>query len=197
MPGIGGWAVSRYDDVLSIFRRPQVFSSGVFVSALMGDLNPFPPQAPSIIACDPPDHTRLRKLANRAFTPRRIAGLAARIRAVTHDLLEQVSTAEGFDLVQALAVPLPVIVIAAGHDGADAAGAPAGAGGDTGDPGVDPQCGRGSAAVRWAGAVVLPPNDPGDGGGRCALIVEATTVPLLAGESPASRISPTPAVRSR
>src|SRR5712692_4231904 len=110
--GVGFWAVSRYDDVFSILRNPQVFSSSILVAAVMGDSNPFPPEAPAIVGCDPPDHTRLRKLVNRAFTPRRIASLESHIREVTRHLIEQIPTQGEFDLVRELSAPLPTIAIA-------------------------------------------------------------------------------------
>ena len=112
VPSVGFWAISRYDDVFSILRNPQVFSSSIVTSALTGDLSVYPPQAPSIIALDPPDHTRLRKLVNRAFTPRRIASLETHTREVTHQLLEQIASQGECDLVLDLAAPLPVINIA-------------------------------------------------------------------------------------
>jgi cytochrome P450 len=82
VPGLGFLAVSRYDDVLAIFRNSHLFSSAGLLSSLMGELNPFPPEAPELIGSDPPYHTRLRKLANKAFTPRRVASLEQRIREV-------------------------------------------------------------------------------------------------------------------
>jgi cytochrome P450 len=112
VPGLGFWAVSRYDDVFALLRNPQAFSSSGFASALAGDLNPFPPEAPAIIENNPPDHTRLRKLANRGFTPRRVASLEVHIREVTHRLIEQLPTQGTFDLVREFSIPLPVIVIA-------------------------------------------------------------------------------------
>lgn len=112
VPGVGFWAVSRYDDVFSLLRNPQVFSSAGFMDALLGEFNPFLPEAPAIIAYDPPDHTRLRKLANRAFTPRRVASLETHVREVAHQLIERIPTQGEFDLVKDLSSPLPVIVIA-------------------------------------------------------------------------------------
>jgi len=112
VPDMGFWAVSRYDDVLAIFRNPHLFSSAGLLSALMGDLNPFPPEAPELIGSDPPYHTRLRKLANKAFTPRRVASLEQRIREVTGQLIEQAARQEVFDLVKDFSAPLPTIVIA-------------------------------------------------------------------------------------
>jgi cytochrome P450 len=62
---------------------------------------------------DPPDHTRLRGLANRAFTPRVVADRRGEIEAIAADLLAafRAESGEG-DLIQALAYPLPVLVIA-------------------------------------------------------------------------------------
>ena len=112
VPGAGFWVITRYDDVFWGFKTPQVFSSAGFVDIVMGDLNPFPPQAPPILGVDPPNHTRLRKLVNRAFTPRRVASLERHIREVTRDLIERIPTHGEFDLVSNFSVPLPVITIA-------------------------------------------------------------------------------------
>ncbi len=60
---------------------------------------------------DPPDHTRLRRLVAGAFTPRAIAGLESWIREVTIRLLTAADGAAGFDLIDALAFPLPIAVI--------------------------------------------------------------------------------------
>lgn len=112
VPGLGFWAVSRYDDVLAILRNPQLFSSASFFASLTGDLSPFAPEAPAIISMDPPSHTRLRKLVNRAFTPRRVASLETHLRAVAQQLLGQMEKEGTCDLVRDLAIPLPVIAIA-------------------------------------------------------------------------------------
>ncbi|MGH8008950.1 MAG: cytochrome P450, partial [Candidatus Binatia bacterium] len=112
VPGVGFWAVSRYDDVLSIVKNPHLFSASILISALMGDLNPWPPEVPPMVALDPPDHTRLRKLVNRAFTPRRIASLEQHIREIAHSLLDAVPAQGTFDLVSTLSGPLPAITIA-------------------------------------------------------------------------------------
>ncbi|MGH7963010.1 MAG: cytochrome P450 [Candidatus Binatia bacterium] len=108
----GFWTLSRYEDVYYAFRNPQVFSSAVLTSAFLGDLNPFPSDVLMMLASDPPDHTRLRKLVNRAFTPRRIASLELHIREVVHRLIEQLPARGEFDLVRELSAPLPIITIA-------------------------------------------------------------------------------------
>lgn len=65
----------------------------------------------SLLFMDPPDHTRLRRLVSSAFTPRAIADLEPWIRDVTGRLLESVDATAGFDLIGALAFPLPIAVI--------------------------------------------------------------------------------------
>jgi cytochrome P450 len=65
-----------------------------------------------ILFLDAPDHTRLRCLVNKAFTPRAAERLAPRIREIIEELLDGVAGQKGFDLIEALAGPLPVIVIA-------------------------------------------------------------------------------------
>ena len=107
----GFWAISRYEDVDYAVRNPQLFSSATLFEVMLGDLNPVP-EAPSLISSDPPVHTRLRKLVNRAFTPRLIAALEPRIREIASQLIAQVATGSEFDLIADLTIPLPVIVIA-------------------------------------------------------------------------------------
>jgi cytochrome P450 len=67
--------------------------------------------AADLLTLDPPDHTRLRRLVSGAFTPRAIAGLEPWIREVTVRLLTATGGAAGFDLIDALAFPLPIAVI--------------------------------------------------------------------------------------
>jgi cytochrome P450 len=67
--------------------------------------------AADLLTLDPPDHTRLRRLVSGAFTPRAIAGLEPWIRDVTVRLLAAAAGAAGFDLIDALAFPLPIAVI--------------------------------------------------------------------------------------
>jgi cytochrome P450 len=65
----------------------------------------------SMLLMDPPDHTRVRGLVSKAFTPRRVAALRPRIEAIVAELLAEVGAGE-WDLIDALAAPLPAIVIA-------------------------------------------------------------------------------------
>lgn len=61
---------------------------------------------------DPPDHTRIRQVVAKAFTPDAISHMAGRITAITHDLLAPLRDAKTFDLIADFAFPLPVNVIA-------------------------------------------------------------------------------------
>ncbi|MFF3981711.1 cytochrome P450 [Streptomyces sp. NPDC001828] len=68
---------------------------------------------PTMLSADAPDHTRLRKLVNRAFTARRVDGLAPRIQEMTDGFVDAMLAAPGrrADLVEALSFPLPITVI--------------------------------------------------------------------------------------
>ncbi|MFJ9134983.1 cytochrome P450 [Streptomyces sp. NPDC102256] len=70
-----------------------------------------PAVAHTMLASDPPQHTRLRKLVTKAFTTGAVAELRPFIARVTDELLDQWPVGERFDFVAGLAVPLPVIVI--------------------------------------------------------------------------------------
>jgi cytochrome P450 len=65
----------------------------------------------SFLMLDPPDHTRLRRLAMPAFSPKRIAGYRDRIESVTHRLLDAAEARGRFDVIADLAAPLPITVI--------------------------------------------------------------------------------------
>ncbi len=120
VPALGMWAVSRYDDVAFVLRRHDLFSSAAMAAAVRrpvayapagGERDGPDPAALSIIGADPPDHTRLRAIVNRGFTPRRIAALEPRVREIATGLARELAPGE-CDLVADFAVPLPVTVIA-------------------------------------------------------------------------------------
>jgi len=66
----------------------------------------------SMLVMDAPDHTRVRGLVNKAFTPRRVAALRPRIEAIAAELLDEPTRAQRMELMTDLAAPLPAIVIA-------------------------------------------------------------------------------------
>jgi len=107
----GIWVLSRFDDVWDAVHDPATFCSGQGIFPGMGEYNP-DQMLPVMIMMDPPRHTQLRSLVNRAFTRRRIADWEESIRVIARDLVEALADAGGGDLVEELAKPLPTIVIA-------------------------------------------------------------------------------------
>jgi cytochrome P450 len=109
--GAGYWAITKYDDGLRIHRDPETFCSGQGMTMRGGELEDVK-DVDTLITIDPPRHTRQRQLVSRAFTPRAVADLEQRIRAIVHELLAAVSVGETIDFVEVLSAPLPIIVIA-------------------------------------------------------------------------------------
>lgn len=105
--------IARYDDCLAVLRDHEHFSSRppAMLQQLRAEFGPFA-GATTMLDSDPPVHTRLRRLVSRAFTPRRIKEIEPRIRAIAAELLDRIARAGSFDLMEDLASPLPMIVIA-------------------------------------------------------------------------------------
>ena len=102
----GPWQVARHADVHTILRDHETYSSQVSIR---------PPEergAPSMLFSDPPIHNRLRKLVSVAFKPGQIQLQEQQIRSRCEALLDAMPIDTELDLVQALAAPLPVMVIA-------------------------------------------------------------------------------------
>lgn len=104
------WALTRHADIHAVSRDPATFCSGRGV--LMQDREREVSTADSILYVDPPAHARYRKLVSRGFTPRRVAALEDRVRELARDLLDATDPHAEVDLVDALAAPLPLLVIA-------------------------------------------------------------------------------------
>ncbi len=106
-PGVeqqGAWQVARYGDVRQVLRDNETFSSAVA---------PLPPGGvPSMLFSDPPIHNRLRKLVSYAFKPSHIEAQHGIVEARCDELMASMRQHEEVDLVDALAAPLPVTVIA-------------------------------------------------------------------------------------
>jgi cytochrome P450 len=106
---MGFWVLTRYDDVTMALRDPRFGRAGFdeLLRARFGesgfDL--------SMLFRDPPDHTRLRMLVSKAFTPRVVERLRPRIQQVVDGLLDAVHPARAMDVIADLAYPLPVTVI--------------------------------------------------------------------------------------
>jgi cytochrome P450 len=104
------YALSRYADVEAAHRDPATFSSRHGTVLEMMKEDPLP--TGMMIFLDPPDHTRLRALVSRAFTPRRVTHLEERIRELCTGFLDRWADDETFDFVQDFGAPLPALVIA-------------------------------------------------------------------------------------
>ena len=110
IPRYDVWMVYRYDDVKRVLTDYTNFSSDFRRMFRPGEASPS--MRANLVASDPPVHTKLRNLVNRAFTSRAVANLEPRIRQLTHEMLDRVVETGRIDLVRDLAYPLPVIVIA-------------------------------------------------------------------------------------
>ena len=108
----GFYALSRYDDVLNGLLDNDTYRSAHGIVLEMITDEPYD-NIPMMIMKDPPEHTRLRKLVSRAFTPRRIADLEPKIAKICNDLLDTVDGQDEFDYIETFAGLLPPTVILA------------------------------------------------------------------------------------
>ena len=106
------WFALGHADVTTLLRHPRMSTDEQQHAATEAGNALDPNRTRSLLFMDPPDHTRLRNLVARAFTPRRIEGLRAATEAITAELIDAMP-AHGtpVDLIQAFAYPLPVRVI--------------------------------------------------------------------------------------
>ena len=111
------FVLSRHEDCAAVLRDPRF---GRSAAGRLGARSPGPAGEPagdepvvrSFLALNPPDHTRLRRLVSRAFTPARVRDLGPRIEAIAAELIDAARASAGpVDLIAALASPLPVTVI--------------------------------------------------------------------------------------
>jgi cytochrome P450 len=118
------WVLTRHADLVGILRDPRMSVeraqqpkvpptlSGVDLETLHPVARALRVFARVMLFRDPPDHTRLRGLASKAFTPRMVEALRPRIRELVDELLAPLEAGAPFDAVQDLAEPLPILVIA-------------------------------------------------------------------------------------
>jgi len=111
------WFLSRYEDCAAVLKDPdfsvqrmQLPLTRKMVAPLHEDFREM--IARNLLMLDPPDHTRLRALVGKAFTPRVVERLRPRIQEIVDGLLDAAESADDFDFVRDFAYPLPVIVIA-------------------------------------------------------------------------------------
>lgn len=119
-PGV--WILTTYADCVAVLRDPDRFSNDSRNSDLYQAFRAARGREPTVMEdsagrtmlfIDPPEHTRLRNLVNKAFTARRIEGLRPHIREIVSGLLDDIEASgrDTFDLVDEVAYPLPVTVI--------------------------------------------------------------------------------------
>ena len=105
------WALSRHADVLRAFRDVTSYSNAYGVSLDPAAFGPDAHRTMSFLAMDPPDHTRMRTLVNKAFTPRTVARLEDRIREITVEHLDPAIEQGTFDFIGDFAGKVPMDVI--------------------------------------------------------------------------------------
>ena len=119
---IGGWILTRYDDMVTTFKDVSHYSNEGRLAKAVAYL-PAESRAKfktfedhyrqkSLIHSDPPDHTRLRGLVTKAFTPRVVEAMRPRMQEIVNELLDAVQQAGRMDVIKDLAIPLPVTVLA-------------------------------------------------------------------------------------
>ncbi len=114
------WILTRYDDVLAVLKDHGHFSSDrtKAVNPLVQALENYRLSSgpigttPTMLSLDPPAHTRMRNLANKAFTPRVVERSRPHIQEIADQLIDELPDPTQIDVVNDLSVPLPVIVIA-------------------------------------------------------------------------------------
>ena len=108
------WILTRFEDCRAALRDQRLGSpeAGEEAPSLLApSRQPRRDRPRSLLFLNPPDHTRIRSLVSRVFTPRRVAHLRPAIEAMTEELLDPVAEAGECDLIEALAFPLPANVI--------------------------------------------------------------------------------------
>lgn len=105
------WAITRHADVVEVSRKFQVYSSGA-KGSLMNENRPDLEVARLMIDLDPPEHTRLKSLVNRGFTPKAMRMLEDHFREVAIELIDEALQEKSLDFVDKVSAELPLIAIA-------------------------------------------------------------------------------------
>ena len=109
---LGFWVLTRYEDVVWALRDSRFGKEAIadFVAKKLG-VEARTGLGISMLDRDPPDHTRLRSLVSKAFTPRVIEGLRPRVQQVVDELLDRAEDRGAMDVIEDFAYPIPVVVI--------------------------------------------------------------------------------------
>ncbi len=113
--GLGEWVMTRHRDCEAVLRDPRFSSNPAHrdPATSPGDLGPLLSEADThvLLFMDPPDHTRVRGLVSKAFTPRTVERLRPRIQSLVESILDDTAERGGLDVVADLGFELPVTVI--------------------------------------------------------------------------------------
>ena len=117
-PKTESFVLSRYEDVAWALSEPALFSSDAMRGVLMDQPTghgeerlPREEAQGMLVSVDPPEHSALRRIVNRGFTPRRMQGWVEHMDRTVVELLERATPGAPFDVIGGLAAPLPVRVI--------------------------------------------------------------------------------------
>jgi cytochrome P450 len=118
---LGGWVLTRHADISAVLRDPRFLTDARKIPRFKrmqeqriaaGEITREEIDAQSMLGLDPPDHTRMRSLVSKAFTPRAVEALRPRIEQLVDEMVERCAQNGSFDLIRDIAYPLPVIIIA-------------------------------------------------------------------------------------
>ena len=105
--GRGFWSITRYDDVLSVSRNSEVYSSRLGIR--LEDMDDEETEARrTLMEMDAPEHTQLRRLVSRPFSPKSVAEYEDAVREIAVEILEKLRGQTEFDFVQAISRELPM-----------------------------------------------------------------------------------------
>ncbi|WP_026696144.1 cytochrome P450 family protein [Peribacillus kribbensis] len=107
--GYSGWMITKYEDAVEVLKDSRFIKD--FSKLTGGHMDHESIFTHNMLFADPPDHKRLRGLAQKAFTPAMISKMRERIQEITDELLEDLTGRETVNLIDDFAFPLPIIVI--------------------------------------------------------------------------------------
>lgn len=113
IPGPGFWAVTRMEDLREVSKNPEVFSSssGILIADTYAGNPEMMKRSRTLIAMDDPEHARVRATLARAFTPKVIANMEAKVTEVVNDVIDRVEGRTEVEIVADLAGPVPTRII--------------------------------------------------------------------------------------
>ena len=107
----GPWVLTRHADATAVLRDPRFSPNPAHLHGERPQVGPRRIDTKVLLFLDPPDHTRIRSLVSKAFTPGRVRQLRARVEAMVDELLDRAEERGSMELIADLAYPLPVSVI--------------------------------------------------------------------------------------